>query len=863
MADVKYDAFLLEYYKRLIMHRMPMEQFARFSDYVKNNTFKTASHIDKWRDELLEHNDDGTLKTENGNFKPKSLPDPTKKKSDDNFYLTDEEWRILYNELQAAFQLMDAHKKDFKYEKKPTDFLNKYFGDGDKLFTYSRPSTKAVEQFEKLLNLLKNPTQDVISAMKGHLKENETIADLVKDVESKKYEKDIDFRQRLIGIISDFANPYGYYGANPFETVGFDTTNSEEWFKTEVDEKYDNGDLQNSILLSRFKEEYSGLLTELYTNSAAYKKFQEFAGSTKTVKKLEEAKGRIDYNNKESADWIAPKRADELTLYQQIKKDTSDNWPDYMDKYLKFRGDRLYFSTQAEDIFKAIDKEKIKPTDGLTKIVDSADNIKKKIAIKDPRAVEHFDWMIGALNDIKSDMPKAFEGALKNAKQMKALISELIVKAVKENKIDHAKTAMEVLSCAKYGYCTSKLMGELGKEEFKIFSDPKLSWNKYDGIIGTALDRSWRMAMLMLGWGVTFGVNVIRLNGSKFNGKEKGTLQKEHEKLLEINGDNKKRRFGEIEKLNKMAETKKNDLQKVLEKIDINVENLDKKREYLSNLREFERLRKQAIEVEKQTNEELDAAQKVVDNLQERSKGYEESIRELEDKRKADQKYLNRVRKRFIILEDIKERLGLDKTQYEELVKSELKKIKDLNEKLRGKLSDDAEYNRLKEELEHCESDLSNQENLRDEKKHEYEKAKKEVDKYTDGSDEIKKLEKKINDFESATQTIDELNKAIDARNTEIAKWPDNHKDNYFELMAYWDMLENGRDSHTGKMYSLTWGKASDKQKQFQKAIDKIGADGNVERDDKGKVKQTTQAKIYQAEWLAKYKEMYELRGAA
>ena len=59
-------------------------------------------------------------------------------------------------------------------------------------------------------------------------------------------------------------------------------------------------------------------------------------------------------------------------------------------------------------------------------------------------------------------MSRIFAGALNNSTHMKALIRELIIKAVRENKIDEAKTAMEVLSVIKYGYTTSKIMGCLG-----------------------------------------------------------------------------------------------------------------------------------------------------------------------------------------------------------------------------------------------------------------------------------------------------------------------------------------------------------------------------------------------------------------
>ena len=78
-------------------------------------------------------------------------------------------------------------------------------------------------------------------------------------------------------------------------------------------------------------------------------------------------------------------------------------------------------------------------------------------------------------------------------------------------------------------------------------------------------------------------------------------------------------------------------------------------------------------------------------------------------------------------------------------------------------------------------------------------------------------LDAKINDYENATENLKELNDRIQKRNDTVNNWDDNHKDKYRELMAYWDMLETGRDSHTGKMYSWTPGSAKNKQKNFNK----------------------------------------------
>ena len=59
------------------------------------------------------------------------------------------------------------------------------------------------------------------------------------------------------------------------------------------------------------------------------------------------------------------------------------------------------------------------------------------------------------------------------------------------------------------------------------------------------------------------------------------------------------------------------------------------------------------------------------------------------------------------------------------------------------------------------------------------------------------------------------MNTRIQKRDDEISNWDDNHQDKYRELMAYWDFLESGRDSRTGRLYSWRPGSASKKQKKF------------------------------------------------
>ena len=74
-------------------------------------------------------------------------------------------------------------------------------------------------------------------------------------------------------------------------------------------------------------------------------------------------------------------------------------------------------------------------------------------------------------------------------------------------------------------------------------------------------------------------------------------------------------------------------------------------------------------------------------------------------------------------------------------------------------------------------------------------------------------MDNRLAQWQSATNTINELNNRIAARDNEIRNWDQNHQDEYRQLMAYWDMLETGRDTHTGEMYNW-FGRFSGKQAQ-------------------------------------------------
>ena len=116
-------------------------------------------------------------------------------------------------------------------------------------------------------------------------------------------------------------------------------------------------------------------------------------------------------------------------------------------------------------------------------------------------------------------MPKAVEGALRNGAQMNQLVSGLIAEAVKQGKTKEAKTALEILSVAKYGLSTSRTLNKLreDKELFNVFSNKDLSWNKNEGVkfVTGAIDKTVRAGVLGVGLAVTGVRNLVSHSRTK------------------------------------------------------------------------------------------------------------------------------------------------------------------------------------------------------------------------------------------------------------------------------------------------------------------------------------------------------------
>lgn len=841
---VKHDEFLLQYYKQLIMNKMPIEQFSQYCAYVKSDDL--SGNMKEWKD-LLEKDAEGNLVLDAAkNYIRLPLPDPEDTNSP--WFMENAEWEKLFKAFQDTFRTMSANRKSFKYDDKANKFLDAYFGQ-NKLFSSGTASVQAQNDINILAQLLNDNTKknSLQQLLAQHFSDDFSYQDLVDGIASKKYNTDPKFLKNLQSIAREIAY-LSEWGDDRIQKL--------------LGTKYEFYNLQNNFedtqvlaaKITEFKNIYPDLLKELYTNSKAYDAFKA-NDSSKISKMLDEAKSRVDYNDKESKSYVPPKREDELSNMEKISEWWDNTYENYLDKYVKLHGDRMYFSPQAKLIVKAIDKEKCKPTDGLVKVLENASKIKDALKKKSNKAAEHFEWFSKTMNELKDTMPKAFAGALKNGTQMRAVIQELILKAVRESKVAEAKTAMEVLSVIKYGYTTSKVMDALGKENLTIFSDGKLSWNKNDAMkfVTTAMDKSIKTAFMGVGYGITMIGNSIRLSGSKFNGKS-GRLANAHDDWVAQN--------------NSARASLQN-------KHDENVSERALHQDTLDNLDAAYGLNENTIDAARGT---LNTGKKQADFLDHRRHRTEAAQSNSANRISHISDQLNQA---IQAQSDNQNKIQQAQQQVSDL-DTEINRIRDANARLRPvyqteldnlknvvlptvqhlpptdpqRMQVESRINRLATEIATIEHDIQKVPQYIQEKNYWQQtgipelqnqgpQLQNQIDRLTrkhnnavnyDYNADLRQIDQdarivksnnqrqeiRLNTWAEAKDTVTLLDEQIKKRNKELTDWDKNHQDKYKELMAFWDFLETGRNTHTGATYSWMPGSKKKKQGQFDTQKDAI-----------------------------------------
>ena len=537
------------------------EQWQHFSDWAGSgdpDTSKLNADQRKWL-AFLERTGAGATdpfvrepNTKNGFLKIKDFPPTTD--------LTESDWKQLFLTCQATFARLKANKSS--YHGDVQDFITDngpLFDDVTDETMEADPRTDAailalIRKMDNnsevsdadLFNIFgisrgeiasivetRDPITKEVTAIKKDYNKKKEIRDKIKSwAEKVLYPKDEDTKNRLkkCGFDEDFI-----YNVNRINLIVDDYYG---WHVPEV----------SPAKLVDFKTGYSDYLTEIYKSDKVLEAYKSCESDNKVVSNsIEKAKKDIDYDDTNSKNYVPRKLDEELTLVEQIQKWTGDTYEDYFKKYKELRGVQIYHhAPEVQSILKQIDKAKIKTTDPLSKLAENADNITKALGTNHPEAAGAFEWFGKALKEFNADpkMSKVMEKALKNGQKMNDLVSELVMRAAEDGKpetVKKAEIALEVLTTIKYGNTTSKVMDSIkeDKELFTLFSNKDLSWNKNDGVkfITNAMDKTFRVAVMGVGYGATIAVNRFRRFGTKFNGRLKNNkMRQAHEDYLARTG---------------------------------------------------------------------------------------------------------------------------------------------------------------------------------------------------------------------------------------------------------------------------------------------------------------------------------------
>lgn len=535
------ERFLREYYRQLHFNSMPAEVRARFFDWVRNDTL--TDDMRNWVRDRLQHNPNThQLVTDaNGNYIPNALPNPN-----NNAVLPDAEARRLFIAFQQAFSGMAANEGSLDQQSR--DFLRLYFGP-NRLFQTSHATPACEHGIDAIVNLFDIQNDNVGNNLKDYIVTNAHGADgkqifnsvaeldtLLTQCRNHEHNTNSNVQSRIQRVARTLRGAIGWNSASDSNSAEYQAIAN---IQNEIGDVISNDAFVanvNQNALQEFRDIYagaayspgtsSGLLQTLYFNKTIREQFAKYDNGVIT-NQITGAENNANWQDKSKGNYVEPLAEDQLTPLQRLQEWVTDTYNDTFRKYEELRGATNLFRQEAKDIFKAIDKEKIKPVDGLPALLEKKDKIEKNI--NNPVAREHFKWFTEVMGPIAQSMPYAVKGAWKDARQMQAIISQIILRATDPanndpHAIEKAQTAMEIMTAMRYGMATSKIMDSIKKDKdlFKIFSNEKLSWNKNEGMkfVTGALDKTVRAAFLGVGYAVTIVHNKVKLSGRKYRDRD-------------------------------------------------------------------------------------------------------------------------------------------------------------------------------------------------------------------------------------------------------------------------------------------------------------------------------------------------------
>lgn len=761
ITDVK--KFLLAFFKQRHFDDMPSPVQNRWNDLKKNRDFQ--GNMSKWASDL-----DG-----------RQIPN-----------LDPASFKKLYGLFQDVLQNMDSNRESLSSDGRA--FLNDYFGP-HKPFSQAQASTEAETDFNELNDVLTAHKAQINTILRTHnvLSDDFTIDDLMSGLTSKKYNTDPKFRDKVLRII-DYINTYKNYSEYWPENVPVNfqyTNNMDNWFTV-------NWNQATTGVL--FSTQYQQMLSRLTREAKTRDDFTKCDTRGTITKQLNKALKETDYENPNSSNFVKPKVPDEKDFFQRAKDKVQDSYENYLKKFTSSKASRIYFTVYSQEIIKAVDKEKIKPTEGIDAIINAQGKITDRVS--SPTAREHFKYLCETLKEVKALVPSAYAGAMGNGRKMRTVIREVIRKAVKDGKIDQAKTILEILSVCKYGYTDSKTMNAIDKifkeDKDGFLSNKGLSWNKNEGVqfVTKAADKTLEYLIRGAGRGIVLLKNIYQKNRTKFRGDAEN-LQND------INAANA-RRQQECAAANTLATNYQQQTQ-----IQINANN--------QNLSQLANRAQDPI-----PNEQ--AAQQLEQN---KLPSLQQNLNQARTDTQARQTAFDTI---SVQTQDARNRLQAEAeySQRHGTLSQEINTINAEMTKLQNEISalsntpiDDARKQILTAQLmeqvkAHDEkskelTDLDNTHNAYVGPNGQQAQDKQAENQYNTAQNalnaaqtientaqqEYDDLNNSIQSFRRYTTENEKLNQAIHDSQEQMQNWDANHVDHYLELMSYWDTLETISKTHS------------------------------------------------------------------
>ncbi len=785
---------------------MPEAVKARYDKMVKNKDFPNKE-VKSWKNFL-----DASGKWEDV---PSLDPLPEKYETMD--------LDSLYRILLETFYNMSLHTN--KLDDDTKDFLNTYFG-ASKTFHMPKMSTAEEDQIKAFLNLLfNNPDVRKLGLVNGEDKSilfaaqnnpNKLNDPLVKRAISNAIGQ---FRRyELSGY--ELSNNAGAQALNALDLEAIESI-ADTTFETIQPEPND---------IDKLREDVPKIFKTLYKKKKTYEAFKKYESGNKIIsEQIDEALSETDYTGKiKPENLVKPKYEDQLNLGQKIEKHLKEDvYSDVLKKFLTLHRDRLVMHKTSGEIIKTLEKEKIKPTDGLEAIIEKSEGIVGKLKGKEPFAAsEHFEWLISKLKNYKDNgMGKAIKAALHNRRQLEHIVEQLIFDAVEEGKVEHAKTALEVLSIMQYGMFNSRAMNALNGMDPTLLSDPNLSFNKNPYIKGVlkALDWTLKKGGQLFGYALTAMWNKgvrsqshVLENSQKLKdamNKERANLVQKRD-LFRDEKDAQDQNDKDLIDAGKAListsgitdlQAAKNDLHSKKEDL-TNAENALKKpkedfdkadAEYQQKNQAYEQANQQ-YEQEKQKQKEKQETLKKAKALVKKQEALRIKVAQIDKKLRGIKDFKNQ--KIAADIEELKEERKRCKDEIKK-TKEELNQIAKENPELTkkttsgkrqwvAKIPTNPDLKAAKTARDNAEAERKSAETEYNNKKAVYETAET---AYDTARKKVDTQEMNIALYIEGKEQIKAAEEAMAKRAEKESKWDENNKNGYAELMALWGFLQTGQ----------------------------------------------------------------------